>query len=289
MVCLDQRFDMIFGYVSQHKPRGDSMLSDADITKMNSLQWYHSIELAPGVWTSGYPWGPTIWEPIREQLGKVDFRGKRVLDVASWDGMWAFEAEKRGASYVVASDYLPARLSNEETGLETFNFAKRMLNSRVTFRQCSIYDIGKLGETFDIITCFGLLYHLRHPTLALDQCRLALEDGGLCLVESALIRDEVGSYIEVDNNKIYEDGTTWCAHTRRAMEITLESAYLRPDDFAELSVQRAEMKVGRGFWKARAFSGVHFHHFSAYPGLEKFYEPIPDVRDKLNIPGMTND
>jgi tRNA (mo5U34)-methyltransferase len=244
------------------------------------------------VTTKGHPWGPSVWEPIRQQLDKIDFRGKRVLDVASWDGMWAFEAEKRGAAYVVASDFFPGRHSDQEHGLKTFNFAKRILDSKVTFKSCSIYDIGSLGEKFDIITNFGLIYHLRHPTLALDQCRHALNEGGLCLVETAVLldkNDENASYIELDYHKIYEDGTTWCAHTNRAMQISLEGAYLRPESYSLLSVQREDLGVGRGFWVGRAFSGVHPHHYCAYPGLERYYAPIPGAREKLVVPGKVSE
>ncbi len=32
----------------------------------------------------------------------------------------------------------------------------------------SVYDVGKLGERFDLVIFMGVLYHLRHPLLALD-------------------------------------------------------------------------------------------------------------------------
>jgi tRNA (mo5U34)-methyltransferase len=32
----------------------------------------------------------------------------------------------------------------------------------------SVYDLGALGERFDIVLFMGVLYHLRHPLLALD-------------------------------------------------------------------------------------------------------------------------
>jgi tRNA (mo5U34)-methyltransferase len=31
-----------------------------------------------------------------------------------------------------------------------------------------VYDVGMLGERFDIVLFLGVLYHLRHPLLALD-------------------------------------------------------------------------------------------------------------------------
>jgi tRNA (mo5U34)-methyltransferase len=35
----------------------------------------------------------------------------------------------------------------------------------------SVYDIGAFGERFDIVLFLGVLYHLRHPLLALDLLR----------------------------------------------------------------------------------------------------------------------
>jgi tRNA (mo5U34)-methyltransferase len=34
-----------------------------------------------------------------------------------------------------------------------------------------VYDVAKLGEKFDIVLFMGVLYHLRHPLLALDLLR----------------------------------------------------------------------------------------------------------------------
>jgi tRNA (mo5U34)-methyltransferase len=35
-------------------------------------------------------------------------------------------------------------------------------------RELSVYDVGVLGERFDIVLFLGVFYHLRHPLLALD-------------------------------------------------------------------------------------------------------------------------
>ena len=62
--------------------------------------WYHTIELPHGVVTSGYfdhrPLVPLYGIP-------EDLHGKRVLDVGTADGFWAFEFERRG-SRVTAVD-----------------------------------------------------------------------------------------------------------------------------------------------------------------------------------------
>ena len=38
----------------------------------------------------------------------------------------------------------------------------------IEFRRLSVYDVGSLGEKFDLVIFMGVLYHLRHPLLALD-------------------------------------------------------------------------------------------------------------------------
>ena len=46
-----------------------------------------------------------------------------------------------------------------------------MLGLDIEFRELSVYDIGRLGERFDLVLFLGVLYHLRHPLLALDLIR----------------------------------------------------------------------------------------------------------------------
>src|SRR3546814_6868033 len=41
----------------------------------------------------------------------------------------------------------------------------------ITFQQLSVYDVAALAEPFDIVIFMGVLYHLRHPLLALDLIR----------------------------------------------------------------------------------------------------------------------
>ncbi len=123
--------------------------------------WYHRIELAPGVVTPGTNDSARVLDLLNLPFS---LRGKRVLDIGTRDGFFAFEAEKRGAE-VVAIDYLAA----EATG---FALAANVLSSRVTYLQENIFNCTRerLG-TFDIILMLGLLYHLRDPLGALDVLR----------------------------------------------------------------------------------------------------------------------
>lgn len=93
------------------------------INQAMKLKWYHKIDLADGFVTPGYNY-EHLWNPIRKEMDSVDYKDKTVLDLGSWDGMWAFEAEKRGAKEVWASDILSLRPVSGE-GPETFDIAKK--------------------------------------------------------------------------------------------------------------------------------------------------------------------
>jgi hypothetical protein len=81
------------------------MDADAARARVAGLDWWHTIEVAPGVVTPGgwdlrataerLPWPPSL-------------AGMRCLDIGTMDGFWAFELERRGAGEVVASDVLDA-------------------------------------------------------------------------------------------------------------------------------------------------------------------------------------
>jgi hypothetical protein len=80
-----------------------SMAADAPALRaeVDRYDWYHSLDLAPGVVTPGmFDHRPHL---ARYPL-PPDLSGKRCLDVGTMDGFWAFEMERRGAASVVAID-----------------------------------------------------------------------------------------------------------------------------------------------------------------------------------------
>jgi tRNA (mo5U34)-methyltransferase len=140
--------------------------------------WYHAMELAPGVITKGLfdlrPWVDRYGLPDR-------LDGMRVLDVGTWDGFWAFEMERRGAAEVVALDLddereldwpprrRPGTFAGQPRG-DGFRLAKEILGSRVQRVVCNLYDAdpADLG-TFDLVFCGMVLIHLRDQLLALER------------------------------------------------------------------------------------------------------------------------
>jgi tRNA (mo5U34)-methyltransferase len=157
--------------------------------------WYHTLELPGEILTPG-------WFDLRgvvEKLPWPDVRGKRCLDVGTYDGFYAFELERRGAREVLATDIaddgdwdLPAagraaaaRQLAASYGAKGrgFEIAKQALDSNVEKRVSSVYELSPdaIG-TFDIVVCGSLLLHLRDPVRALEAIR-SVCDGWFMSVE----------------------------------------------------------------------------------------------------------
>ncbi|GGF75995.1 methyltransferase, TIGR04290 family protein [Paracoccus acridae] len=95
----------------------------------------------------------------------ADLTGKTVLDIGCNAGFYSFEMRRRGAARVLGID-------TDARYLAQARFAAEVLDmDGVEFRQMGVYDVAALGERFDLVIFMGVLYHLRHPLLALDLIR----------------------------------------------------------------------------------------------------------------------
>ncbi len=94
----------------------------------------------------------------------ADLTGKSVLDIGCNGGFYSMEMKRRGAARVLGIDC-------DEHYLAQARFAADVAGLDIEFAQLSVYDVGALGERFDIVIFMGVLYHLRHPLLALDLIR----------------------------------------------------------------------------------------------------------------------
>jgi len=172
-------------------PEGTQTL-EAEVAE---LEWYHTLELAPGVVTPGRL-------DTRRVVDAIPFpaslAGRRCLDVGTFNGFWAFEMERRGAQEVVAIDVLdPARwdwpagsdpetieaIGRRQAGGAGFELARRELGSAVRRLDRSVYELDEreVGR-FDVVYLGSLLIHLRDPVRALERVR-AVCDGTLIVVD----------------------------------------------------------------------------------------------------------
>lgn len=125
--------------------------------------WFHNIDLggvrtAPDHFLGDYP--AVKWATFAHAI-PADLRGRSVLDIGCNGGFHSIEMKRRGAARVLGIDADPRYLAQAR-------FAAEVTGQEIEFRQLSVYDVARLGERFDIVLFMGVLYHLRHPLLALD-------------------------------------------------------------------------------------------------------------------------
>jgi tRNA (mo5U34)-methyltransferase len=155
-------------------------------------EWFHNINLngvftAPNHSLGDYP--STKWQTFAHAI-PADLRGKSVLDVGCNAGFYSFEMKRRGADRVLG-------IEPNETYLEQARFAAEVTGAEIEVRQLSVYDVADLGEKFDIVLFLGVLYHLRHPQLAIDLLRQHVVKD-LLVVQSMLRGDPEVEPLEPD-------------------------------------------------------------------------------------------
>jgi len=201
--------------------------------------WFHNMNLQ-GVWTApdhflgDYP--RAKFRRFAPHLPD-DLSGKSVLDIGCNAGFYSLEMKRRGAERVLGIDsddrYLEqARLASEALEFDGIEFAK-----------LDVYDVGALGERFDLVIFMGVLYHLRHPLLALDLIREHVA-GDMLLFQSMqrgsnhvlpLDKDyefkETALFFETGYPKLHfveqrysDDWTNWWVPNRACTEAMLRSA-----------------------------------------------------------------
>ena len=131
-----------------------------------AIKWWHKIDLGNGMITPGIDESA---ERLRIMRMPDDLSGMTVLDIGAWDGFFSFEAERRGARRVLATD----SFAWNGTGWGTkagFDLARGVLGSKVEERVIDVFDISpeRIG-IFDVVLFLGALYHVRHPLLALER------------------------------------------------------------------------------------------------------------------------
>jgi tRNA (mo5U34)-methyltransferase len=173
--------------------------------EVEQLKWVHTLDLGNGIVTPG------AWPPnplILAAFSDIDFVGKKVLDIGCWDGLWAFEAEKRGASEVYATDCISQRWGTTST----FDLAHKALHSKSHYDpNVSVNDIGRLGvHDFNVVLFCGIYYHLRDPLLAFSRLRQVMADSGLMVVEGDVIYDVDDAYAKFFYRNTWEkDSSNW--------------------------------------------------------------------------------
>jgi SAM-dependent methyltransferase len=249
--------------------------------RLPQYTFYHTIQLAPGLATAGWPVILDIIQMILRTWRGLPFRGKRVLDIGCRDGLFCFEAEKLGAKEVIGVDNDLSRGAVE--------LLIPFFGSKVRMIETNLFDLtpDTLGK-FDIILCAGVLYHLRYPFWCLRVLRDLLKEGGLLIIETALRVDDNRDAIlfcPTGSESPYEP-TSCSFFNRKGLIDTLTSFGLPVQHFEYLhSVQERPNRSARAEVD-RALSVSRFSPAALDPYLESYWNGT--VSPELSKPWCAN-
>lgn len=159
--------------------------------QINTTFWYHTFTFPNGMKTNGQ-------FDHSKYLHKYNFpddlSGKTVLDVATFNGYWAFEFERRGALKVVGldlagpieCDFPPKFLATVSEAQRQFKFgrgfsiAHKLFDSKVEKIIANVYDLDPaIHGTFDVVHAGDFLVHLNSPVKALQNIAKVCNDYAL--------------------------------------------------------------------------------------------------------------
>jgi tRNA (mo5U34)-methyltransferase len=210
--------------------------------------WFHSIDLGQGVITKGLKTESELATEF-QKLQLPNLSGKTVLDIGSFDGYFAFAAERAGARHVVAMDYytwsldLPKHIAfwreckdrgvdpndyektehwrpDELPGKRGFDLAHKAKGSRVEPKVADFMatDLDALGR-YDVVLFLGVLYHLKHPLLALERLAQVTREVAVIETEAILVpgREHLALCEFYETNELNGDTSNWWAPNAKAL------------------------------------------------------------------------
>ena len=212
-----------------------------EVAKVN---WYHTIDLGDGIVTPGVDDSPQRLAAL--ELPR-NLEGRSVLDIGAWDGFLSFEAERRGAARVLATDSYC--WSGEGWGTKQgFETARRILGSRVEDQEIDVMDLSpEAVGVFDLVIFAGVLYHMRHPFLAIEKVASVTGDQLILDSHTAMVEEARPVMLFYPNAELNDDATNWWGANPAAVE-----AMLRDVGFASIERIHPELlPLGRLIVHAR--------------------------------------
>jgi tRNA (mo5U34)-methyltransferase len=216
--------------------------------------WFHTFALnrAEEIYTPG----AARDHRYRVSALPADFSGRSVLDVGTFDGFYAFLAERRGATRVVAVDneqyrlWVAARWGIELEGAEGFSAIHGLLGSSVEYRRLDAFELDRLDECFDFVYCLGILHRVENPLGLLRVLRERTVRGGTVLVETYGIRpeDRDGPAIRVSEpGEIYphDDFVYWGFGEAGLARLARRAGFERAEVLNEVEIDGHPRIVGR--------------------------------------------
>lgn len=217
----------------------------------NDIVWFHSFELPNGRVLEGI-------KALDVQRSEADLffahsiEGKTVLDIGAWDGFFSFEAERRGAERVLATDHFCWSGPGWGTR-DGFDFMHRTLDSRVESLDVDVLalDPVTLGQ-FDIVLFLGVLYHVKDPYSCLEAAARMCSDHIIIETVTALPLETLPAMRLYKPGELGNDPTNFWAPNVPALKVMLSNfGFSKVEAIASPVSPAHPLNQGRGLLRTR--------------------------------------
>ena len=198
--------------------------------EVNGLRWFHQIDFGNGILSPGAT-KIDLLRALADIYFRYDIAGKSFLDVGCWDGFNSFEAYKRGASNVLATDHFAWR-EPCWGDRRAFELGRACLAPDIKVMDIDLPDLtpASVGQ-FDVVLFAGVLYHLRNPLWGLETVgRLT---NSLLIVETEMDAVDYPRPLMVfyPGIELGGDPTNWWGPNRQCVEAMLRDVGFRHIEF----------------------------------------------------------
>ncbi len=206
------------------------------------IRWFHSFDLGDGEVNNGIKPIEVLQREADAILGE-DLTGRTVLDIGAWDGFFSFEAERRGAARVVATDHFC--WSGEGWGnRQGFDYIHARRNSSVEAIDADVLSLPGRGlGQFDTVLFLGVLYHLKDPYTGLEAAAAMCRDHLVVETVTALHNESLPAIRFFAHSELDGDPTNFCAPNPAALEVILRNCGFNRVDVRPSPVSRGKTKT----------------------------------------------
>ena len=178
--------------------------------RIRDYKWFHSIDFGDGIVTTGY-WSPKMQKQDAKTLFRpIKISGASVIDIGAWDGFYSFEAKRRGAATVLATDHFVWSGDPQFHGRETFDLAREALGLEVKALDIDVPDLSpEHVGTFDVVLFLGVFYHLFDPIDGLRRAASLAREVLVVVTHIDLAEIERPAMVFYPGNELAGDPTNW--------------------------------------------------------------------------------
>ena len=185
------------------------------------ISWFHSFRMPDGRQIDGVK-SYDLLSKEAQIVFRSSVQGRTVLDIGAWDGFFSFEAERRGAKSVLATDHFC--WSGPGWGSKRgFDHVGSVLNSKVESRDVDVVELDpdEFGR-FDDVLMLGVLYHVKDPYRCLEAAAAVCSDHLVLETETALEHEPAPAMRLYASRELNDDPTNFWAPNTAALRLMLQ-------------------------------------------------------------------